>query len=75
MNAEDFELQEALKFSPGKPVELKQKPGKVYLIAEYDPMMVPPIWLVNNPKPYYPHELKLMSNLFCLVSPKRLVAA
>lgn len=60
MNATDFDQQEALKYRPGQRVELKQRPGVVDIIAEYDPMMVPPISLVNDPKPRYPEELILL---------------
>lgn len=66
MNSEltddDFERQEALKFRPGQRVQLKANPGVVDTIAEYDPMMVPPIWLANDPKPRYPHELNLVTS-------------
>jgi hypothetical protein len=57
---DDFDRQEALRYCPGQRVELKQRPGVVDVIAEYDPMMVPPIWLTNDPKPRYPHELNLL---------------
>ncbi|MFB2919421.1 hypothetical protein [Aerosakkonema funiforme] len=53
----DFDRQEALQYRAGQRVELKQRPGVVYTIAEYDPMMVPPIWLTNDPQPRYPEEL------------------
>lgn len=59
--ADDFDQQEALRYSAGQRVELKASPGVVDVIAEYDPMMVPPIWLANDPKPRYPHELNLLS--------------
>lgn len=66
MNSElrdnDFERQEALQFRPGQRVQLKANPGVVDTIAEYDPMMVPPIWLANDPKPRYPHELNLVTS-------------
>lgn len=55
------EEQEALLYRPGQRVELKQRPGVVDTIAEYDPMMVPPVWLVNDPQPRYPEELNLLS--------------
>lgn len=71
MNINNFEQKEAHKYAKGRPVELKHKPGQIYIIAEYDPMMVPPIWLKNDPQPHYPEELKLMSNLFCFWSPKQ----
>ncbi|MBW4576495.1 MAG: hypothetical protein KME08_14565 [Aphanothece sp. CMT-3BRIN-NPC111] len=60
VSATDFEQQEALKYRPGQRVELNARPGVVDIIAEYDPMMVPPIWLVNDPKPRYPEELTLL---------------
>jgi hypothetical protein len=60
-STDDFEQEEALKYRPGQRVELKAKPGVVDVIAEYDPMMVPPIWLANDPKPRYPHELNLVA--------------
>jgi hypothetical protein len=56
----DFDQQEALKYRPGTRVELKSCPGAVDIVAAYDPMMVPPIWLVNDPKPRYPEELTLL---------------
>lgn len=56
-----FEQQEALEYRPGTKVQLKQCPGVVDIIAEYDPMMVPPISLVNDPKPRYPEELELLA--------------
>jgi hypothetical protein len=59
-NTAEVDQQEALQYRPGQRVELKQCPGVVDTIAEYDPMMVPPIWLVNDPKPHYPEELTLL---------------
>ncbi len=56
----DFDQKEALQYRPGQRVELKERPGVVDLIADYDPMMVPPIWLANDPKPRYPHELNVL---------------
>ena len=56
----DIEREEALRYQPGQRVELKSRPGVVDVIAEYDPMMVPPIWLTNEPKPRYPHELNVL---------------
>ena len=58
----DFEDREALQYRPGQRVELKRRSGVVDIIAEYDPMMVPPIWLVNDPQPRYPEELNLLPN-------------
>lgn len=67
MMTNDLENQEALQYAQGTPVKLKKKPDQLYIVAEYDPMMVPPIWLVNDPKPHYPHELELIIDLFCPV--------
>jgi hypothetical protein len=57
---DDLDQQEALRYRPGQQVELKANPGVVDVITEYDPMMVPPIWLANDPKPRYPHELNVL---------------
>lgn len=77
-SADDIDQQEALTFRPGQRVELKANPGVVDIIAEYDPMMVPPIWLANDPKPRYPHELnvlpKLVSGMGWLKLPNRKTA-
>ena len=75
MNDQDFDRKEARQYAPGTPVELKSRPGQVYIIEEYDPMMVPPVWLKNDSKPHYPDELRLMSNLFCWLSPQARLAA
>ena len=61
--ADNFDQQEVSRYRPGQRVELKASPGVVDVIAEYDPMMVPPIWLANDPKPRYPHELNLVTVL------------
>ena len=75
MNSKAIERKEARQYAKGQPVELKQQPGQIYIIAEYDPMMVPPIWLKDDPMPHYPEELKLMSNLFCFWPLKQANAA
>lgn len=56
----DVERQEAIAFHPGQRVEFKDRPGVTDTIAEYDPMMVPPIWLENDPQPRYPEELNII---------------
>lgn len=61
INAADFDREEARQYRPGQMVALNASPGVVDTIAEYDPMMVPPIWLVNDPKPRYPEELTLLT--------------
>lgn len=58
----NVDRQESLEFRPGQKVELKNQPGVMDTIAEYDPMMVPPIWLANDPQPRYPEELTLVEN-------------
>ena len=57
----DLDWDEAFKYRPGQQVELKAQPGTVDIIASYEAMMVPPIWLVNDPRPRYAHELRLIS--------------
>ncbi|MFM7425220.1 MAG: hypothetical protein ACKO7W_09565 [Elainella sp.] len=62
MNFEDgLDWEEAWDYQPGFTVELKAEPGKLHVIESYDPMMVPPVWLADDPRPRYPHELKLIS--------------
>lgn len=56
----ELDRQEASQYRAGQRVELKQRPGVFDIIAEYDPMMVPPIQLVNDPQPRYPEELNVM---------------
>jgi hypothetical protein len=43
-------------------VELKNNPGVLHQIDYYEAIMVPPIWLVNDPRPRYPHELRIVSH-------------
>ena len=57
----DWDRQEASEYCAGQRVELKQRPGVVDIIAAYDRMMVPPIWLTNDPQPRYPEELSILS--------------
>lgn len=58
-----IDWDEAFEFLPGCVVELKEKPGVYDKIDFYESMMVPPIWLVNDPRPRYPHELRIVSNV------------
>jgi hypothetical protein len=37
------------------------KPGTIYEIDCYEATLVPPIWLVNDPRPRYPDELRIVS--------------
>ncbi len=52
---------EAWDYQPGFTVELKAAPGTLHIVESYDPMMVPPVWLADDPMPRYPHELKVVS--------------
>jgi hypothetical protein len=62
MNIESpIDWDEMFEYLPGTMVELKDQPGIVYEIDCYEAMMVPPIWLVNEPRPRYPHELHIVS--------------
>jgi len=60
-----FELsdnwQEAFKYRPGQKVYVKYGSHAVDSIVSYDPMMVPPIVLANDPMPRYPEELELVT--------------
>lgn len=56
----DIDWDEVFEFQPGLIVEFKSRPGVFDTIASYEPMMVPPIWLVNDPCPRYPHELRVI---------------
>lgn len=51
---------EAFMYRPGQKVELKSQPGTFDTIASYEGTMVPPIWLVDDPQPRYPHELRVV---------------
>jgi len=68
----DLDWEEAFVYRPGQKVELKSRPGTFDLIASYEMMMVPPIWLVNDPRPRYAHELQIISapvrETSCLIS-------
>lgn len=65
MEWQTWEREEMKIYQSGTPVELKEYRGQIYYIEEYDPMMVPPVWLEGYPKPCYPEELRILSNLFC----------
>jgi len=58
-----IDWDEAFEYLPGSLVELKAQPGTTHRIDFYEPMMVPPIWLVDDPRPRYPHELRIISRL------------
>jgi len=59
---DNLDWEEAYTYRPGQKVELKSQPGTFGVIASYDPMMVPSIWLVNDPLPRYAHELRIVSH-------------
>ncbi|WP_219892238.1 hypothetical protein [Chamaesiphon polymorphus] len=55
------EAQEIAVYRPGQKVEVKSRSGIVDTVIAYDPDMVPPIVLANDPQPRYPEELTLIS--------------
>jgi hypothetical protein len=62
MNVESpIDWDEIFEYLPGTVVELKNSPGVLHRIDYYEATMVPPIWLVNDPRPRYPHELQIVS--------------
>ncbi|MFB2978477.1 hypothetical protein [Microseira sp. BLCC-F43] len=62
MNAElPIDWDEMFEYLPGTIVELKDKPGILDRIDCYETMMVPPIWLADDPHPRYPDELRIVS--------------
>jgi hypothetical protein len=56
-----IDWDEMFEYLPGTVVELLDEPGVHYEIDGYEAVMVPPIWLKNNPCPRYPHELRIIS--------------
>lgn len=57
-----IDWDEMFEYLPGTTVELKAAPGGIlYQIDYYEAMLVPPIWLVDDPRPRYPHELQIVS--------------
>jgi hypothetical protein len=56
-----IDWDEMFEYLPGTTVELKAAPRILYQIDYYEAMLVPPIWLVNDPRPRYPHELQIAS--------------
>ncbi|MBD2091410.1 hypothetical protein H6F67_16325 [Microcoleus sp. FACHB-1515] len=62
MNTESaIDWDEMFEYLPGTTVELKAIPGVLHQIDYYEAMLVPPIWLVGDPRPRYPHELRIVS--------------
>ncbi|WOB44193.1 hypothetical protein HNI00_14325 [Thermoleptolyngbya oregonensis NK1-22] len=56
-----IDWDELFEYLPGTMVELKEKPGILYQIESYEALMVPPIWLVGDPRPRYPSDLHIVS--------------
>ena len=65
MNTEntDIDWDEVFEYLPKTIVELKASSGVLHEIDWYEAMMVPPVWLVGDPRPHYPHELRIVSRL------------
>ena len=59
----DIDWDEVFEYLPRTIVELKANPGVLHEIDWYEAMMVPPVWLVGDPRPHYPHELRIVSRL------------
>jgi hypothetical protein len=55
------EAEEILAYRPGQKVEFKHRPGVIDTVIGYDPYMVPPVILANDPQPRYPEELTLVA--------------
>ncbi len=55
------ETEEMLVYRPGQKVEFKYRPGVIDTVIGYDPYMVPPVILANDPQPRYPEELTLVN--------------
>jgi hypothetical protein len=60
-NQSSIDWDEMFEYLPGTLVEVAGHPGLLHEIESYEAMMVPPIWLVNDPRPRYPHELRIIS--------------
>ena len=58
----NIDWEEAFMYWSGQKIELESQPGTFDIIASYEPMMVPPIWLVNDPRPRYAHELRVIAD-------------
>jgi len=56
-----IDWDEAFEYLPGSVVELKDQPGVLHTVDFYEAMMVPPVWLVDDPRPRYPHELRIIA--------------
>jgi len=56
-----IDWDEMFEYLPGTLVELKNQPGTLHRIDSYEATMVPPVWLVGDSRPRYPHELRIVS--------------
>ena len=55
------EAVEMLVYRPGQKVAFKHRPGVIDTVIGYDPFMVPPVILANDPQPRYPEELTVIA--------------
>lgn len=60
-NPSAIDWDEMFEYLPGTVVELVNQPGIPKKIDYYEATMVPPIWLMDDPRPHYPHELHILS--------------
>lgn len=56
-----IDWDEMFEYLPGTLVELVDQPGILHEIECYEAMMVPPIWLKDDPRPRYPHNIRIIS--------------
>lgn len=56
-----IDWDEMFEYLPGTMVELVDQPGVLHEIEGYEATMVPPIWLKGDPRPRYPHNLRIVS--------------
>lgn len=56
-----IDWDEMFEYLPGTLVELIDQPGILHEIECYEAMMVPPIWLKGDPRPRYPHAIRIIS--------------
>jgi hypothetical protein len=72
-----IDWDEMFEYLPGTLVELKAQPGRSYEIECYEATMVPPLWLVDDPHPRYPHEVRILSRQqapVCALEPQSAIA-
>lgn len=59
----NVDWEEAFEYRPGQKVELISQPGSFDIIASYEPMMVPPIWLGTSKQKTTPTLSRVAQNI------------